>query len=132
MGGILIEAFLKHGLVTPAHIFATVQQTSSERRAISSGKVTPGTDNRAAAKKSDVILVCLKPLQVGHVLDEIRGELNGEKLVISIAASVPTEYFEKRIGGNVPVIRAMPNTPSMVGEGITAICKGKHATAKDR
>ena len=130
MGGILIEAFLQDGLVTPSHIFATVRQTSSERRAISSGKITPGTDNQAAAKKSDVILVCLKPLTVGQVLDEIRSELNDQKLVISIAASVPTEYYERRLGGNVPVIRAMPNTPSMVGEGITAICKGKHATAK--
>jgi pyrroline-5-carboxylate reductase len=130
MGGILIEAFLKDGLVAPSHIFATVQQTSFERRAISSGEITPGTDNRAAAKQSDVILVCLKPLTVGQVLDEIRGELNDQKLVISIAASVPTEYFERRLGGNVPVIRAMPNTPSMVGEGITAICKGKHATPR--
>jgi pyrroline-5-carboxylate reductase len=69
-------------------------------------------------------------LAVGAVLDEIRPELNEQKLLISIAAAVSTEYMEKRAGGNVPVLRAMPNTPSMVGEGITAICKGKHATAK--
>jgi pyrroline-5-carboxylate reductase len=65
---------------------------------------------------------------VGPVLDEIRDALNPRKLVISIAASVPTSYFESHLGANVPVIRAMPNTPSMVGEGITAICKGKYAT----
>ena len=130
MGGILIEAFLQHGLVSPAQLFATVRQTSSERRSISSAQITLGTDNRAAAKNADVILICLKPLAVGAVLDEIRPELNEQKLVISIAAAVSTEYMEKRVGGNVPVLRAMPNTPSMVGEGITAICKGKHATAK--
>jgi len=130
MGGILIEAFLKHGLVLPHHIFATVQQSSSERRTISSAQITPGNNNHAAAEKADVVLICLKPLSVGHVLDEIRGALNPQKLVISIAASVPTAYFESRLGANIPVIRAMPNTPSMVGEGITAICKGKHATAE--
>src|SRR6202042_467396 len=130
MGGILVEAFLKHGLVAPAQVFATVRQTSSERRSISSAQITLGTDNRAAAKNADVILICVKPLAVGAVLDEIRPELNEQKLVISIAAAVSTEYMEKRIGGNVPVLRAMPNTPSMVGEGITAICKGKHASAK--
>jgi len=129
MGGILIEAFLKHGLIEPSRIFATVRQTSSERRTISSEGITPTTDNRAAAKRADIILVCLKPLTVGHVLDEIRPDLNEQKLVISIAASVPTEYFEHRLGANIPVIRAMPNTPSMVGAGITAICKGKYATA---
>jgi pyrroline-5-carboxylate reductase len=130
MGGILIEAFLKHGLTSPHHIFATVQQSSSERRTISSAQITPGNNNHAAAQKADVILICLKPLSVGHVLDEIREALNPNKLLISIAASVPTTYFESRLGSNLPVIRAMPNTPSMVGEGITAICKGKYATAE--
>jgi pyrroline-5-carboxylate reductase len=128
MGGILIEAFLKHELVSPQQIFATVRQSSSERRTISSAQITPGSDNRAAAEKADVILICLKPLSVGPVLDEIREVLNPGKLVISIAASVPTAYFESRIGAIVPIIRVMPNTPSMVGEGITAMCKGKYAT----
>jgi pyrroline-5-carboxylate reductase len=130
MGSILIESFLKHGLISPHHIFATVQQSSSERRTISSAQITPGNNNRAAAEKADVILICLKPLSVSHVLDEIREVLNPQKLVISIAASVPTSYFESHLGSNVPVIRAMPNTPSMVGEGITAICKGKLATVE--
>ena len=130
MGGILLEAFLTHGLVAPAQVFATVRQTSSERRSISSAQITLGTDNRAAAKNADVILICVKPMAVGAVLDEIRPELNEQKLVISIAAAVSTEYMEKRVGGNVPVLRAMPNTPSMVGEGITAICKGRHAAAQ--
>jgi pyrroline-5-carboxylate reductase len=130
MGGILIEAFLKHGLTSPDHIFATVQQSSSERRTISSAQITAGNNNRAAAEKADAVLICLKPLSVGHVLDEIRDALNARKLLISIAASVPTAYFESRLGSNLPVIRAMPNTPSMVGEGITAICKGKYATAE--
>src|SRR6202167_6430590 len=130
MGGILLDAVLKHDLVAPPHVFATVRQTSSERRSISSAQITLGTDNRAAAKDADVILLCVKPLAVSAVLDEIRPELNDQKLVISIAAAVSTEYMEKRSGGNVPVLRAMPNTPSMVDEGITAICKGKHATPK--
>src|SRR5271154_6714072 len=88
MGGILLEAFLKHGLVTPAQVFATVRQTSSERRSISSAQTTLGTDNRAAAKNADVILICVKPLAVAAVLDEIGPELNDQKLVISIAAAV--------------------------------------------
>jgi len=76
-------------------------------------------------------LLCVKPQTVAHVVDEIRSELNDKKLLVSIAASVPTDYIERRLGAKVPVIRAMPNTPSMVGEGITAIAKGKYATEKD-
>jgi pyrroline-5-carboxylate reductase len=130
MGAILIEAFLKRGLVAPEKVRATVQHASPDRKPLSNARIALGSDNRAAAHGSDVVLICLKPMQVGSVLDEIKSELSADTVVISIAASVTTDYIEKRAGANVPVIRAMPNTPSMVGEGITAICKGKHATQK--
>jgi pyrroline-5-carboxylate reductase len=130
MGGILIDAFLRRGLVGPEKVRATVQHASPERKPITSAKIALGSDNRAAVHGADVVLVCLKPMSVGGVLDEVKSELSAETVVISIAASVTTEYIEKRVGPNVPVIRAMPNTPSMVGEGITAICKGKHAEQK--
>jgi pyrroline-5-carboxylate reductase len=131
MGGILIEAFVKQKLVTPANIFATVQHASAERKSGTKLSVTLGSDNRAAVKKADVILLCVKPQTVGQVVDEIRGQLNEKKLLISIAASVPAEYIEKRLKGKVPVIRAMPNTPSAVGAGITALASGKFAGTKE-
>lgn len=131
MGGILIEAFLKQGLVPAKNIAATVQHRDQERRKLSATAVALGTDNRAAARAADIILLCVKPQTIGGVLDEIRPELSEKKLVVSIAASVPTDYIERRLGGNFSVIRAMPNTPSMVGAGITAVSKGKFASEKD-
>jgi pyrroline-5-carboxylate reductase len=131
MGGILIEAFVKQKLVAPANIFATVQHAGAERKTGAKLPLTLTSNNRAAAKKADVILLCVKPQTVGQVVDEIRGELNEKKLLISIAASVPADYIERRLRGKVPVIRAMPNTPSVVGAGITAIASGKFAGAKD-
>jgi pyrroline-5-carboxylate reductase len=128
MGGILIDGFLKHNLLTPQNISATVQHEVADRKNALPAPVSLGTDNRAAARASDLILVCVKPGVVGQVLEEIRPELNEKKLVISIAASVPTEYMEKRLAAQVPVIRAMPNTPSVVGEGITALARGRFAT----
>jgi len=129
MGGILIEAFLKQGLVTPKNLYATVGHPGAERKNLPAS-VSVGTDNLAAAKKADVILLCVKPQTVGHVIDEIAPALNADTLLISIAASVPTDYIERRLSPKVPVIRAMPNTPSMVGAGITAISKGKHTAEK--
>jgi pyrroline-5-carboxylate reductase len=131
MGGILIEAFVKQGLVRPKNIFATVQHTGRDRKKGPKLSVSLGNNNRAAVKNADVILLCVKPQTVGHVVDEIGPELNEKKLLISIAASVPTDYIERRLKTRVPVIRAMPNTPSMVGAGITAIAKGKFASQKD-
>jgi pyrroline-5-carboxylate reductase len=131
MGGILIEAFVKQGLASPESLCATVQHAGLERRNLSAFPLSPGTDNRAAARNADVILVCVKPQMVGHVVEEIGPELSDKKLLISIAASVPTDYIERRLGSPVAVIRAMPNTPSMVGAGITALSKGRFAAAKD-
>ena len=131
MGGILIEAFVKQGLVSPQNISATVGHVGQERKNLSKVPVSSGTDNRAAVRAADVIILGVKPQTVGQVVDEIASELNDKKLLISVAASVPTDYIERRIAANVPVVRAMPNTPSMVGEGITAISKGKFATQKD-
>lgn len=128
MGGILIEAFVRHDLLRAGDIVATVHREGTERKTLVHYGIKTGTDNRAAAKKADVILLCLKPQTVGQVLDEIQPEMNEKKVVISIVASVPTETIERRLGTNAAVLRAMPNTPSMVGEGMTAICRGKHAT----
>ncbi len=128
MGGILMEAFVKQGLVAPENISATVHHPDSQRKTLSGLKVPLGADNRTAARNANVILLCVKPQTIGQVTDEIRAEITPQKLVISIAASVPTDYIERRLGADVPVIRAMPNTPSMVGAGITAIAKGKFAT----
>jgi pyrroline-5-carboxylate reductase len=128
MGGILIEAFVKQGLVSPQNIHATVGHANGQRKNLAKASVSAGTDNRAAARAADVIILGVKPQTLGQVVDEILPELDTSKLLISVAASVPTDYIERHIGGNVPVIRAMPNTPSMVGEGITAIARGKFAT----
>jgi len=128
MGGILIEAFVKHGLVRPGEIAATVHREGPERKTLEGHGIKAGTDNRAAARGADVILLCVKPQTIGQVLDEIQPVMDEKKVVISIVASVPTETIERRLGVKAAVLRAMPNTPSMVGEGMTAICRGKHAT----
>jgi len=87
--------------------------------------------NVEAANWADVILLSVKPQIMGHVLDEIKSTLKDSKLVISVAAGTSTAYIEKRAGGSVPVIRAMPNIAAVVRESATAICRGKFATEKD-
>jgi len=130
MGGILIDAFLKHKLLPPKNIVATVHFSDLERKNASTPPFSVGTDNRAAVQKADVVLLCVKPQTVGAVVDEIALDLDERKLLISVAASVPTEFIEAHLKKKVPVIRAMPNTPAMVGEGVTALTKGKFATEK--
>jgi pyrroline-5-carboxylate reductase len=87
--------------------------------------------NSEAARWGDVILLSIKPQIMGHVLEEIKPEINDKKLVVSVAAGITTSFIEKKLGGNVPVVRAMPNIAAVVRESATAICEGKFATEAD-
>lgn len=127
LGGILLRAYLKQGLFSAKNATATVKHAE---KASALGKelgITVTTENRKAARGADIILLGVKPQVVGEVLKEIAPELTAKTLVISVAASVPTAYIEQHVGERVPVVRAMPNTPSTVGCGMTGICRGSHA-----
>jgi pyrroline-5-carboxylate reductase len=84
----------------------------------------------AAVRDADIVLIGLKPQVVEEVMTEIRPVATAKQLFISVAASVPTGHIERALGLDVPVIRAMPNTPCLLGVGITAVCRGKFATTE--
>src|SRR6185312_2655503 len=128
MGGILLQAFLKSGLVTAANAFATVAHP--ERAAALSAQfgVNVTTDNLAAAEAADVILLGVKPMQIEDLVRSIRPALTPDKLLISFAASVKTSAIEDATDADQPVIRAMPNTPAMVDSAITALCGVRFVT----
>ncbi len=88
--------------------------------------------NIEAASWADVILLSIKPQIMGHVLDEIKPAVKDSKLIITVAAGISTGMIEKRIGGKVPVVRAMPNIAAVVREAATAICLGKYASEQDQ
>jgi pyrroline-5-carboxylate reductase len=144
LGGILLRAYLKQELFSPRRVTATVKHAEKAALLAKELGVSVTTDNREAVRDADIVLLALKPQVVGEVLKVIAPALNSKALIVSVAASVPTHYIEQRLaenGGpaaasgatattNVPVIRAMPNTPSTVGCGMTGICRGAHANAE--
>jgi pyrroline-5-carboxylate reductase len=127
LGGILLRAYLKQELFSPKRVTATVKHSEKASALAKELGVSVATDNRKAVTGADIVLLGVKPQVVGDVLKEIAPELNEKTLVLSVAASVPTSYIEQRLGEKVPVVRAMPNTPSAVGCGMTGICRGAHA-----
>lgn len=90
-------------------------------------KVQTTTNNVDVIKNSKVILFAVKPFVLRDVLNEIKPYITKEHVVLSIAAGISINTIEE-ILGNVPVIRIMPNTPALVNEGMSAVCKGSHAT----
>lgn len=92
-------------------------------------KVQTTTNNIDVVKNSKIILFAVKPFVLCDVLNEIKPFITKEHVILSIAAGISINTIEE-ILGNVPVIRIMPNTPALVNEGMSAVCKGSHATGE--
>jgi pyrroline-5-carboxylate reductase len=125
MGGILLQAFLKQNLFASDQIHATVGHAERALALSTQWGVDVTTSNRAAASQADLILLAVKPFQIPALIEEIRPVLSKEKTLISIAAGVKTRSIEEAAGMEIAVIRAMPNTPSTLGAGAAALCRGR-------
>ena len=130
MGGILLQAFLKQNLFAPEQIHATVAHAEKAIALSAQTGVDASTDNLAAAKFADFILLGVKPFQVPDLIATIKPALTTKKTLVSFAASVKTQAIEEAAGIEIPVIRAMPNTPSKLGAGVAALCKGRYVSAE--
>ena len=85
------------------------------------------TDNAAAVREASLVVVAVKPQDIDALLAEVGPLLTPEHTVLSVAAAIPTAQVEARVAPGVPVVRAMPNAPSIVHEGMAGICAGAHA-----
>ena len=88
-------------------------------------------DLKTLVAKSDVIVLAVKPQDLSGVLDQLAGHDLKKKVIVSIAAGITVSFIEQRLIQKAKVIRTMPNMPALIGEGITAVCKGKWSTEKD-
>lgn len=85
-------------------------------------------ENAEAAARADTVILVVKPQDMVELLGEIAGALRPGTLVVSLAAGVDTASIEAGLGGDLPVVRVMPNTPALVDEGMAAISAGTHTT----
>lgn len=128
MGVTMIQALLERTNLEPRQIVATRKHAPPLVELAQDKGIRTTTDNREATKGADVILLCVKPHTIGEVLDEIGPELGESQMVVSIAAGVTSAQMDEHLAGQIPVVRAMPNTPSLIGAGMTAVCGGQFAT----
>jgi pyrroline-5-carboxylate reductase len=127
-GGRIGEALLS-GLVSSGWSDIVVTTRSEERAAELRERhgVDATTANADAVAGAHVVVVAVKPQDIDALLAEIGPLLRAEQTVLSVAAAIPTSYVEQRIAAGVPVVRAMPNAPSVVHEGMAGIAAGAHA-----
>jgi pyrroline-5-carboxylate reductase len=128
MGEALLRGIIGSELISPADIIASDVNLKKLRGLSSDLGITAVESNRELVKRSHVILLALKPNVIGTVLSEISSDLTQPRWCISIAAGVSIATIESILQAGCPVVRAMPNTPAMVYEGMIAICPGTYAS----
>jgi pyrroline-5-carboxylate reductase len=124
---------LVRGLQGSSHAaeFSFEATTRSKETAAEAGRrlgIEVHTDNGRLAASCKVIVLCVKPHQAGKVLESIAEQLTEQHLLISVCASLDTEALSEWAGERAAIVRAMPNTPCLIGEGMTVFCAGPNAT----
>ena len=132
MGGAILSGLIAAGTAADSITASTATTQSAKALSDKFGIKSFALDaspsaNSDASQGADVLLIAVKPAKVLETLQEIKASVKDGALVISVAAGVTTESMEQAIGSKASVIRAMPNTPSIVGHGVTGIAKGKSA-----
>jgi len=131
LGEALVLGLVRRAVLPLEAFTGSVARDESLARVSARAGIRGTTSNAEAVKGADVVLLTVKPQVVARVMGEVGPLLQPSQLLVSCAASVPTSFIEALIPAPVPVVRVMPNTPCLLGEGMSALCRGKHATAGD-
>ena len=133
MGKAILSGLLAAG-TSPANVRVTTKSKASAD-AISSNHGVQATAlesdtaaNSSAAKVADLVILAVKPNMILETLKDVTSVLTPDCLVVSVAAGITTAAMEEQLSGNPAVVRAMPNTPSVAGLGVTGISKGSNVS----
>src|ERR671933_1204273 len=132
LGGGKIEESLLAGLLSsgwrePRHVVVTGRREERVRELAERYGVRGTLSNAEAVSCAGVVVISVKPQDFDVLLGEIGGILTPEQTVLSVAAAISTSQIEARLEPGVPVVRAMPNAPALVHEGMAGVCAGAHA-----
>jgi pyrroline-5-carboxylate reductase len=125
MGSALLTGVLRQGLFAPDQVIINDLDANRSAQVAKGAKVRAASSNLDVVENADVLLLAVKPKDVGSVLGEIGQRLSARQLLLSIAAGINLAFIEGRVSSGVPVIRVMPNTPCLVGRGAIALSPGR-------
>lgn len=131
MASAMIGGIIAKGLYQAEDIIVSDALEASLERAKANLKVCTAGDNKEVVEKADIIVLSVKPQFYEEVIGEISKEIREDQLVITIAPGKTLEWLDKTFGKPMKLIRCMPNTPALVGEGITGICPNENVTEEE-
>ncbi len=123
MAKAMIGGILAKGLMGPNEIIGTAATEATCLKAVSKYGIQTRSSNAAVAKEADIIFLAVKPQYLKVVIADIMDSVDENKVIVSIAAGKTISWLEKEFEHKVKIIRVMPNTPALVLEGCSAVCR---------
>ncbi|MGN0353745.1 MAG: pyrroline-5-carboxylate reductase [Muricoprocola sp.] len=131
MASAMIQGITGSGEIEKEQVMASAK-TEKTRKAISEKlQIQAAANNREVVQFADIIFLAVKPQYLEEVLSEIKDEVRQDQIYVSIAPGKTLEWLAERLGENTKIIRTMPNTPAMVGAGMTALCYNELVTEEE-
>jgi len=127
MGSALLKGWISSKSLAPSRVTVLDVDAGKCRKAAAILKVHAGRDAASALKGAGLVLLAVKPQQMGDLLSAAGSSFPKKALVVSIAAGVPTSRIESLLPQGCPVVRVMPNTPALLGAGMAAVAPGKRS-----
>lgn len=132
MASAMIGGILNQKLYGAEDVMGSDKSEATVKAAFEKFGIMATTDNKMVVKESDIIVLAVKPQFIEAVITEIKDDVSEDKVVISIAPGKSMEWLMNRFGHELKLVRCMPNTPALVGEGCTGYCAYKLVTDSEK
>ena len=131
MAGAIIGGMISHGVCKKEDIIGSDPLEAGRRRVQEQHGIKVTGDNKEVVEEADIVFLAVKPQYYAAVLDEIRNTVKEGQIFISIAPGKTMAWIGEYLGETVKLVRTMPNTPALVGEGMTAACANAYVTEEE-
>lgn len=131
MARAIIGGITSKGGIEPKDIYGSDISTAAADEAALTYLINTGTSNSTVAEEADILFLAVKPQFMDEALRTFKDDVRKDCIVVSIAPGKTLDYFAENLGRKVKVVRCMPNTPALIGEGCTGCCKNEYVTDED-
>ncbi|MBR1599199.1 MAG: pyrroline-5-carboxylate reductase [Lachnospiraceae bacterium] len=131
MASAMIKGIIGNGIIPGDQIIGYDVLEESAKRAAKEFGIRIASDNNKLAEESDIIVLAVKPQYYEGVISEIKDTVKDGQIIVTIAPGKTLSWLSEQFGKKVKLVRTMPNTPALVGEGITAACCNDHVTEEE-
>ena len=131
MGSAMIGGIIHSELVTTSQIIASAHSAATLEKLQSTYSIETTLSNETVAERSDILFLAVKPNKFDEVIPQISSHVKSGCVIVSIAAGKTIAAIEDSFGKPVKLVRAMPNTPALVGEAMSALCVNQNVTPEE-